>query len=222
MPGGLGFSARIGKSSASTRLRRLPKALRASQVSAMEQAVRLTEADLKRNSLSGRKGRDAFWGVTGASGDELGVRSGHMRRSIAAHVFTGMGGLHVTGVVGSPLKQMRIHEEGGTIHGKPWLRIPTRVMQTSAGLDRNAGRSITTIPNTTIIKSRAGNPWVVEVGTARSRLAQEIQGFPLMLYLLKAFVKMRARRPFKRCLDRMRPKLRALFSGRFSATVRSA
>ena len=186
----------------------------------MERAVRMVEADLKKNSFTGKKGNDAFWGVTGATGDALGVRTGHTRRSIVARTFVGSAGTSVTGTIGSPLPQMKLHEEGGTIHGKPWLRVPTKIMQTPAGVDVLTGRSARTLPNTTVIKSKAGNPWIVEVGTARSKLAQEFQGFPLMLYMLVKSVKMRARRPFAKCIERMRPKVRALFSGRVTATMR--
>lgn len=218
---GVSFGAKLGKQGASARLRRLPKLLRAEQTAAMERAVRMVEADLKANSLTGKKGSDAFWGVTGASGDALGVRTGHTRRSIVGRTFVGAGGTAVTGTVGSALPQMKLHEQGGEVHGRPWLRVPTKVMQTPAGVDSLAGRSAKTLPNTAVIKSRTGKLWIVEVGTARARLAQEIQGFPLMLYMLVRSVKMRARKPFTRCLERMRPKVRALFSGRFSAVVRS-
>jgi hypothetical protein len=215
------FSARAGKRGASARMRKLPPALRAAQTGGMERAVRMVESDLKANSLTGRKGRDAFWGVTGASGNALGVRSGHTRRSIVARTLVGLGGSSVTGTVGSPLPQMKLHEEGGVVRGNPWLRIPTRIMQTASGVDRNAGRSASTIPNTMVLTSKKGNPWVVEVGTARSKLAAAIQGFPLMLYMLVREVNLRARKPFGKCLERMRPKVRTLFSGRFSAVVRS-
>jgi hypothetical protein len=218
MPVSVGI--RLGRATARARMKRLPPALRAAQSQAMTRAVVMVEADLRANSFTGKKGSDAFWGVTGASGDALGARSGHTRRSIVSRTFVGAGGTAVTGTVGSPLPQMKVHEHGGVVRGKPWLRIPTKVMQTPAGVDALAGRSARTLPNTRVITSKRGNPWIVEVGTPRSRRASEIQGFPLMLYMLVRQVTLRPRRMFAASLKRMRPKVAALFSGRFSAVVR--
>ncbi len=207
------FSARMGKRGATARLKTMPKVLRQAQVQAMSVAVVMVEADLKTNSFTGKRGSDPFWGVTGAAGDALGVRSGHTRRSIVSRVFTLGAGAVVTGTVGSPLKYMKLHEEGGTVHGKPWLRIPTKTMQTPAGVDRMAGRSIRSITEAFLLKSKAGKLWSV----IRDRAGQLV-----FLYLLVRSVRMRARRPFKASLDRTRTKVRALFSRGFSAAVRSA
>lgn len=203
------------------RFARTPKALANATRRTMETATVMVEADLKRNALTGTKGRDPFWGVTGASGSALGVRSGHTRRSIARAVFT-LPPAAVVGTIGSPLPQMKLHEQGGTVQGKPWLRIPTAVMQTAAGVDRLAGRSARTLPNTTIIKSRKGALWIAEVGTPRSRLAAELNGVPLLLYKLVRSVTLRPRRIFTETLKRNRPKLRSMFGSMFTATVRGS
>jgi hypothetical protein len=70
-----------------------------------------------------------------------------------------------------------------------------------------------------IVKKADLKLWIVEVGTARSKLAAKLNGFPLMLYMLVKSVHLRARRPFGRTLDRQRPVVRRLFSGAFSAIV---
>lgn len=202
------------------RLKSLPPILRAAQVSTMQRAVRIVESDLKRNSFTGVKSNDPFWGVRGASGNALGVRSGHTRNSISGTVLVGMGGTHVQGIVGSPLKHVRLHEEGGTINGSPYLRIPTRVMQTPAGVDRLIGVSARSLPNTAVIRSKR-NLWIVETGTPRSKLASQVNGFPLMLYLLKRSITLRPRRMFRQSLARVKNEVAGMFTGRVALIVRS-
>lgn len=156
------------------------------------ETIRL-ERDLKQHSLTGNKGFHPFWGVTGASGETLGARSGHTRRSIARRVFTVAG--TVIGAVGSPLRQMKLHEEGGTVSGKPYLRIPTRAMQTAAGVDRNAGRSIKGQPGMFLLRSKAGNLWA----------AMRQGGTLVLAYLFKFQIRLRARHMFRAAKRRNEP-----------------
>lgn len=209
------------KGALAKRFARTPKALAQQTKNAMERATVLVQADLTRNSLTGTKGVDPFWGVTGAAGNAVGVRSGHFRRSIARAVFT-LPPASVVGTVGSPLPQAKLFEEGGTVRGKPYLRIPTAVMQTGAGVDRNAGRSARTIPNTFILKSKRGNLWIAEGGTTRSKLASELNGVPLLLYMLVRSVNFRKRQPFAESLKRTRAKVGEVLGRAFVASVRGA
>lgn len=221
MAGGLSISVRgRGLDRIERRMRALPGAIQRERRRTMEVAVRLVEADLKTNALRGEKGSDPFWGVTGASGNSVGVRSGSLIRSIRARVYAAMGAL--VGTVGSPLPYAKLHEEGGTVQGKPWLLIPTALLQRAgSGTSVLAGRSARTLPNTTVIRSKTGNLWIAEVGTARSRLASELLGHPILLALLRHSVKHRARRPFWATLQRTLPRVRWLFAGVARASVRS-
>jgi hypothetical protein len=162
--------------------------------SAMERVVRTIEADLKGRGLSGAKGFRPLFGVTGAQGDSLGVRSGRTRRSIVARVLDV--GPTVIGLVGSPEKYMRAHEEGATIHGG---RIPTVNAQTAAGVDRYAGRSIRSIAGAFLFRSRAGNLW----GAIRQG------GRLVLLFLYPKVIRLRARRVFGKTLERNRGTIRA-------------
>lgn len=185
---GHGLAAVIG------RLERAGLAVRVETRREMSRIVHAVERDLKRNSLTGRKGSHPLFGVTGAAGDSLGVRSGRTRNSIVARVLDTPAG--VVGVVGSPEKHVALHERGGTIHGNPYLRIPTREMQTAAGVDRLAGRSARSIVGAFLLKSKAGNLWIAARGRGRELV---------LLYLLKRSVTFRPRRMFQRTLERMRP-----------------
>ena len=181
-------------------LRRMGSGVRQETRAAVERAVRTVEADLKRVGLTGQKGQSAIFGVTGAAGDRLGVRSGRTRRFVTARVLDV--GPTVVGVVGSPEKHMRLHEEGGTVHGSQYLRIPTRRAQTGVGVDRYAGMSIRNIPGAFLIRGSSGKLW------AAVREAGNLQ----FLYLLVRQVRMRARRVFAKTLDRNRPAINAELS----------
>lgn len=222
MAGGLSLAIRSrGVGRVEQRVRSLSGELTRRRRMAMESAVRLVESDLKTTSLRGEKGSDPFWGVTGASGNSLGVRSGSLIRSIRARVFSTMNAL--VGTVGSPLPYAKLHEEGGTVQGKPWLLIPTALLQRAgSGTSILAGRSARTLPNTTVIPGKSGNLWIIETGTPRARAAREILGQPLRLAMLVHSVRQRARRPFWATLQRTLPRVRDLFGGVASASVRSA
>jgi hypothetical protein len=167
---------------------------------AVQAGTIIIQGRLRRVELRGSKGSHPFWGVTGARGSALGVRSGMTTRSIVARVTRTFN--TVIGTVGSPLAHMRPHERGMTIHGKPWLRIPTAAAQTGAGVDRYAGRSARDIPGAFLLKSRAGNLWIA-LRTAGGTLQ--------LLYLLKRVVRLRERAPMRTALHAVRPELRALF-----------
>lgn len=153
----------------------------------IERETLMLESDIKAKSLTGAKGSHPFWGVTGARGDALGVRSGSTRRSVVRRVFEAGG--DVVGAVGSPLPQIKLHEHGG-VTGP--ARIPTAAMQTAAGVDRYAGISARNIPGLFLLRSRAGNLWAAFREAGALRLA----------YLFKPFVLHRPRKMFTRALER--------------------
>lgn len=176
---------------------RAAKAMRAETRAAVSRATIRVEADLKSVGLTGPHGSSPLFGVTGAAGDTLGVRSGATRRSVTSRVFDT--GATVTGVVGSSAPHIRIQEQGGTIHGAQYLRIPTVNAQTGAGVDRYAGMSIRGIPGSFLFRSAAGNLWA----------AVRDSGALKLLYLLKRSVTLRPRRMFAATLDRQRPAINA-------------
>lgn len=151
--------------------------------------------------LSGKGGRDAFWGKTSPSGAFLGGRTGQTRQRLSP------GGLAIktagrwSAAVGSPDAHVALHEKGGTIHGRQFLRIPTRNAQTAGGQDRNAGRSIRNLPNVFLFRSRAGKLWAAQSGTSE-KLS--------LLYLLVRSVTHRGRGIFAAVEREVQPLVRAL------------
>jgi hypothetical protein len=94
------------------------------------------------------------------------------------------------------------------------------MQRANSGTDKLAGRSAKGLPNTFILKSKAGNLWIAEGGTARSRLAQAQNGVPLLLYMLKPSITYRARHIFSGTLKRVKATVLAMFGGDFRAVVR--
>lgn len=220
MAGGISFTATApGLALVEKKLATAAKRVPQSTVDTMQRVIIYAEADVRKNSFSGTKGYDPFWGVTGAAGDQLGARTGNARRSIRSQVLKRF--RTVIGSVGSPLKYVALHERGGTVHGKPWLRIPTAAAQRAiSGTDPLGGKSARSLPNTTIIRSKAGKLWIAEVGTGRSKRAAEINGVPLLLFLLVPSVTFRPRRMFASALRRVLPFARREFSTRLKEIVR--
>lgn len=199
MATGLAIS-QIGLPKAVSNLSAASRRVRQETRHAVERSTRYVERDVKQNSLTGAKGSHPLFGVTGAAGDALGARSGFTRRSVTARVFDT--GPTVTGVVGTPAKHVRIQEEGGTIAGRQYLRIPTVNAQTGAGVDRYLGMSIRDIAGAFLFRSKAGNLWA----------ATRSGGALTLLYLLKRSVTLRPRHMFARSLERSRPSINAELS----------
>lgn len=182
------------------------KALGARNRMSMERVVRTLERDVKHKGLTGTAGSSDFWGKTGAQGDQLAAVTGTARRTLVAMTFSRLA--RVVGVVGSPLKYFAMHEFGGTIHGQQYLRIPTKWSRKASGQDRLQGRSARTLANTALFRSRAGNLFIWEVGTARAKASP---GGAIPLYLLKPSIKLRARHMLRNTLRRNREMIRAAF-----------
>lgn len=152
--------------------------------------------------LTGKGGRDAFWGKTSPSGAFLGGRTGQTRQRLSPGGLAIKHGARWSAAVGSPDAHVRFHERGGTIHGRQYLRIPTRNAQTAGGQDRNAGRSIRDIPGAYLFRSRTGKLWAATWPDGADR--------PNLLYLLVRSVTHRGRGIFAAVEREVQPLVRAL------------
>lgn len=146
-----------------------------------------------RARVSAPAGRHPFWGKSSPFGAALGGRSGKTRQRISVGPLLKLPsflGSQMSVAVGSEDRHLAFHEKGGTITGSPYLRIPTAAAQTAAGVDINQGRSVRGVAGYRIIKSKAGNLWIVrELGGANTRRLE-------FMYLLKRSVRMRPRMIF--------------------------
>ena len=175
---------------------------------AIEQATRIAEADLKRNGMTGIKGNNSFFGVTGAGAPTIGVRSGATRRSVTARTFK-VNNVYI-GVVGSPAKYLKIIEEGGTIVGSPMLRIPLAAAQTGAGVDRNMGRSVRGVSGFFVWPSRKQREGTL--GRIKGTyLAKSAGGRLELWYLLKASVTIKPHRVFEAAAKRANREIHTRF-----------
>lgn len=177
------------------RLRARAKAIPPAQTAAMERATLLVHARLL-TQMSGAPTYNDLFGRSGAAGRRLGTVTGNAKRTLVRRVF--VRGKTVVGVVGSPEQYVALHEFGGTISGKPLLRIPTKYSKKASGQDVLAGRGARTLSNTRIFRSRKGNLFIWEVDTPRARASPK--GI-IPLYLLKPSVTYRARGFMKRTLE---------------------
>jgi hypothetical protein len=168
-----------------------------------------------RLQLTGQKGNDTFFGVTGAPAPHLGVRTGQTRSRITPGGIVFRHGNTVFSVVGSPDRHVLKHEEGGTILGRQFLRIPLAAAQTPAGAERGefAGRSLRDVPGVFLRRSKAGNllAW------------RSIGGGKLeALYLLVRSVTLPARGMFKAVRERVTPEVNAIVGGEVAVLTRKA
>lgn len=172
-----------------------------------------THARLKA-AMSGVGTSDAFLGKRGATPPRLGVRTGLTRARLTPGGRVFRRGRDVFSAVGSPDGYVAFHETGGTIQGAPYLRIPLAAAQTAGGQDRNLGRSVRGLPGLFVVRSRAGNLFIAERGSARGDLR--------MLYLLVRGVRLPARGTFAAVREGMRPRALELVGGQVSLEVRRA
>lgn len=179
-------------------------------------ATKETEGQVKKQ-LTGTKAKDPFWGVLGSKEEgTLAVRSGLTRAATTSSrsVLIGPRGQFYTFVVnGAP--HMAMLEQGGTIHGKPWLRIPTGRAQTPSGVDRLAGTSARSLPGGFIWPSRrqktrrAKNLWV----------ATNEGGKLTLWYMLTKGVTIKAHKPFQTAVAIMEPRVRELCGDKVASEV---
>lgn len=164
--------------------------------------------------LSGTGTSDPFFGRRGAVSPLLGVRTGATRARLSPGGRVYRRGNDIFSAVGSPDAHVVAHDEGATITGNPYLRIPLAAAQTPAGQDRNVGHSVRGLPGLFVIKSRAGNLFLVRRVGKRGRLE--------FLYLLKRSVTLKPRHMFEVVAARMQPVVEASVGGQVSASVRRA
>jgi hypothetical protein len=202
------------------KLEKVQAAIPASVVREMALAVKVVEADLRSRSFSARQRRNSFLGALGANPPGVAVRSGHTRRSLNSEVvIKSEAPLHITGVVGSALKHVRMLEFGGVIKGRPFLSIPLAASQTPTGQDRYAGRKI---PGAFIWPSkkqkrgslkRIKNLYVVRPGTGG--------GLEFMRILLRS-VRIRPHMMFASSTARVRSKVERMFHDGVRVAIRQA
>jgi len=178
----------------------------------MTHHVRLAVAIVRREwyeLLSGVPGSHPFWGRTGSKPPKLGVRSSGTRDRLGNGRVFGVGNL-VIGTVGHPDQHVADMEKGGErVFSGVMGRIPTALMQTPAGVDRNAGRSIRgAIPGSFVFKSKRGALWVARRAGTRLEL----------LYMLVRRVKIPQYATAKHAREEATPQI---FSG-LSLMVRQA
>lgn len=177
----------------------------------------LTRREVVRQ-LSGEGDTDPFFGKKGARSPFLGHRTGLTRSHITPGGQVFRSGDTVFSAVGSPDKYVKLHEEGGTIQGRQFLRIPLASAQSGSGAERQefAGRSLRDIPGVFLRRSRSGKLFAMrEAGGARSRRVE-------FLYLLVRSVRMPARHMFETVRDRVAPAVNALVGGEVSVVTRKA
>jgi hypothetical protein len=168
-----------------------------------------------RNQLTGQKGSHTFFGTTGAPAPHLGVRTGQTRSRITPGGLVFRHGNTVFSVVGSPDRHVLKHEEGGTILGRQFLRIPLAAAQSPSGAERGefAGRSLRDVPDVFLRRSKAGNliAWRA-IGGGKLKA----------LYLLVRSVTLPARGMFKAVRERVTPEVNAIVGGEVSVVTRAA
>lgn len=204
--GGKETAARLGRAVGETR-------------SALERAVQRSSVLLSRETrlqLSGKGGSDPFLGRKGAAAPFLGVRSGGTRSRITPGGRVYRSGNTYTSAVGSPDAYMKTHEEGGTITPKSskFLRIPLAAAQTSAGVDRQAGRGLRSVPDLFVVRTLGGRLLI-----ARNRGRGLNRGRVEFLYLLVRSVTLPARRPFAAVRNRVAPTVNAMTGGEVAVVM---
>lgn len=141
-------------------------------VTATSNAVRTASFMVSRRlkeRLTGVKGSGGFWGPTSPAGAFLGARTGQTRARISPGGLVVRTGTEIMAAVGSPDAHMRLHDEGGTVTGRPFLRVPTANALTTAGADINAGHSVRGLPGYRVIRTSTGKLWIVrDAGGVRS------------------------------------------------------
>jgi len=188
--------------------------LRKRTAQAMERVVKSIEREVKVKGLGGSSRENSLFGKIGAApgSGQLSQVTGTARKTLVSRVFTQL--TKVVGVVGTPLAYVAMHEFGGEVRGNPLLRIPTKFSKKNSGQDRLQGRSARTLGDKARAwRSRAGNLFVWEIGTARAKAA----GRPIPLYLLKPSVTLKKRGMFKRALRANRNLIRNSFRGLFAS-----
>ena len=192
------------------RYRAAPARVREQLTASMGQAVKLAHHDLVEVGMTGKKGTHPLFGMTGAPAPTIGHRSGKTSQSVNSEVVRS--GDLLVGVVGSPAKHLRILERGGDVYGHPWLSIPLARSLTPGGRDRKL-RGTFVWPTA---RQRAG-----ALGRIKGRyVARTGPGGLELLRLLVHKVHLPARHVFASSLERVRPRVEAIFAGAVQLALR--
>lgn len=185
-----------------------------------QSAVRMASILMRRKlvqRMTGKfAGRDPFWGKRSPAGAYLGARSGQTRVRLSPGGVVFRRGDTWTSTVGSPDPHVRLHEHGGIVRGgspKGFLRIPTAVMQTPAGVDRLTGQSAKALGNTFFLRSKAGNLWIATRGRRKELV---------LLYLLRRFATYRPRGIFAAVHQEMQAEFARIGALNMQTLVRQA
>lgn len=178
-----------------------------------------------------RSGYHQLWGPVSASGPFLTARSGQSKARITpgGQVIERRIGsaIEYRAEVGSPDKHVAFHEEGGTVRGNQFLRIPTIYAQTPSGQDRYPAKgSVTNLPGTFIRRTQAGRLWIMQ-RRASSRSERQRGGTlgyraVVPLYLLVRSVTHRGRFLFRETAKEIQPSLERGLSAEVSRVVERA
>lgn len=208
----MSVAIRVSSEATQRRLAAVRGALAKNMGGAMEASVRLLEAEVKGVRLSAKpRGGDGLFRGSAHPNDGLAAPTGILRSSVRGLVISGSTGTGArwTGIVGTPVKWMGIHERGGRITGNPWLAIPTKyARQFAARASRGVGGA------TWWQRSKAGAlfKW--------GRLGSGKNARIVPLVMLVHSVVMPRRAPFFRALQSQRPAIKRLFAGAVSGAVR--
>lgn len=182
---------------------------------ALERAVAkasiMVHGELKQQ-MSGSGSSDPFLGRKGATPPSLGVRTGATRARLSPGGRVYRLGDDIVSAVGSPDRHVKSHEDGATITGNPYLRVPLAAAQTGAGQDIYAGQSVRGVKDIFLLKSRAGNLFLVRGRGAALEF----------LYLLARSVHLPARRMFAAVTERTRPRAEKILGAQVSIEVQRA
>lgn len=242
-----------GATQAHRRMTAAAAIVRAEQLRAMRLSTIYVERVVKENFLTGSPGSHPLFGRTGAKGATLGAVTGHLRRSVTSTAFsahTGTGFV-VVGTVGTAVPYAKAHEEGATIRGNPWLRIPTKFAKKRSGEDRLAGVSARSDRSLFVVQSKKGNLWLVRMPGSAKKLRERAAARALAgerhpsagargtkhrstrkfwpglvpMYLLVKSVTLRPRRSFHHAMERSRSRvvrIMGIVGQRVSATAGGA
>lgn len=188
---------------------------------AIERSVARSSLLLARETrlqLSGKGQSDVFLGRKGATAPFLGARSGGTRSRITPGGQVFRSGDTFFSAVGSPDKYMPMQEEGGTITGNKFLRIPLASAQTGGGTERGEfkGRSLRDVPGIFLVRSHGGRLFAAR-SRGRGRGARVE-----FLYLLTRSVRIPARHPFQAVRERVAPEVNRMTGGEVETVMRKA
>ena len=183
-----------------------------------------------RLQLRGKGEDDPFLGRKGAPAPFLGSRSGFAAGRITPGGRVFRSGNMVFSVVGSPDRYVKFHEEGGTISGNQFLRIPLKLAQTPGGseLGEFKGKRLRGREDFLVVKSKAGRLFLGKYKRKGNGPRRASRGTPhvwpglKLFFLLARSVRIPGRHPFRAVRDRVAPQINAMTAGEVELVMRRA